>query len=65
MRREPKKNDWYYTKRKVTLENKTGLRIFDSYFDEVGRNQKTIFFYWKPIEGSQLEMEWLLEGVQS
>ena len=59
---KPKKNDWYYTKRKVTLEKNTGLRIFDSYFDEMGRNQKTIFFYWKPIEGSQLEMEWLLEG---
>jgi hypothetical protein len=60
---KPKKKDWYYAKRKVTLEKKTGLRIFDSYFDEMGRNQKTIFFYWKPIEGSQLEMEWLLEGV--
>jgi hypothetical protein len=60
---KPKKKDWYYATRKVTLEKKTGLRIFDSYFDEMGRNQKTIFFYWKPIEGSQLEMEWLLEGV--
>ena len=57
----PKRKDWYYDKRKVTLEKKTGLRILDSYFDEMGRNQKNIFVYWKPIEGSQLEMEWLLE----
>jgi hypothetical protein len=57
----PKRKDWYYDKRKVTLEKKTGLRILDSYFDETGRNQKNIFVYWKPIEGSQLEMEWLLE----
>lgn len=57
----PKRKDWYYSKRKVTLEKKTALRILDSYFDEKGRNQKNIFVYWKPIEGSQLEMEWLLE----
>ena len=57
----PKRKDWYYDKRKVTLEKKTGLRILDSYFDEMGRNQKNIFVYWKAIEGSQLEMEWLLE----
>ena len=57
----PKRKDWYYAKRKVTLEKKTGLRILDSYFDEMGSNQKDIFVYWKPIEGSQLEMEWLLE----
>jgi hypothetical protein len=57
----PKRKDWYYAKRKVTLDKNTGLRILDSYFDETGRHQKDIFVYWKPIEDSQLEMEWLLE----
>lgn len=57
----PKRKDWYYDKRKVTLEKSTGLRILDSYFDATGRNTKDIFVYWKPIEGSQLDMEWLLE----
>lgn len=57
----PKRKNWYYDKRKVTLEKKTGLRILDAYFDELGRNQKNIFVFWKPIDGSQLEMEWLLE----
>lgn len=57
----PKREDWYYVKRKVYLEKSTAFRIHDSYFDQMGRNQKTLFVYWKPIEGSELEMEWLLE----
>lgn len=57
----PKREDWYYSKRKVYLEKSTAFRIYDSYFDQMGRNQKTIFVYWEPIEGSELEMEWLLE----
>lgn len=57
----PKRENWYYAKRKVFLEKSSAFRIFDSYFDQMGRNQKTIFVYWKPIEGSELEMEWLLE----
>jgi len=57
----PKREDWYYAKRKVYLEKSTAHRIYDSYFDQMGRNQKTIFVYWKPIDGSELEMEWLLE----
>ena len=57
----PKREDWYYSKRKVYLEKSTAFRIYDSYFDQMGRNQKTIFVYWEPIEDSELEMEWLLE----
>jgi hypothetical protein len=57
----PKKKDWYYSKRTVHLKKNTAFRIFDSYYDQEGRNQKTIFVYWQPIEGSNLDMEWLLE----
>ena len=57
----PKREDWYYVKRKVHLEKNTAFKIYDSYFDQLGRNHKTIFIYWEPIEGSELEMEWLLE----
>jgi hypothetical protein len=57
----PKKEDWYYAKRTVHLEKDTAFRILDSYYDQTGRNQKKIFIQWKPIEGSKLDMEWLLE----
>jgi hypothetical protein len=57
----PKEKDWYYSKRKVYLEKDTAFRIHDSYFDQMGRSQKTLFVYWQPIEGSKLDMEWLLE----
>jgi len=57
----PKKEDWYYSKRTVYLEKNTAFRILDSYYDQMGRNSKKIFVYWKPIEGSNLDMEWLLE----
>ena len=57
----PKKENWYYSKRTVHLEKDTAFRILDSYYDQTGRNQKTIFIQWKPIEGSKLDMEWLLE----
>jgi len=57
----PKKEDWYYAKRTVHLEKDTAFRILDSYYDQMGRNQKEIFIQWKPIEGSKLDMEWLLE----
>jgi hypothetical protein len=57
----PKREDWYYMKRKVYLEKSTAFRIYDTYFDKMGRSQKTLFVYWESIGGSELEMEWLLE----
>ena len=39
----PKRENWYYSKRKVYLEKSTAFRIHDSYYDQMGRNQKTIF----------------------
>ena len=60
----PKKKDWYYSKRTVYLEKNTAFRILDSYYDQMGRNSKKIFVYWKPIEGSKLDMEWLLEVAE-
>ena len=60
----PKKEDWYYSKRTVYLEKNTAFRILDSYYDQMDRNSKKIFVYWKPIEGSKLDMEWLLEVAE-
>lgn len=57
----PKRKDWYYSKRTVHLEKDTAFRIHETYFDQTGRTQKTIFVYWSPIAGSALDMEWLLE----
>jgi len=57
----PKQKDWYYSKRKAYLEKDTAFRVHDTYFDEMGRSQKTLFVYWSPIAGSELTMEWLLE----
>ena len=57
----PKQKDWYYSKRKSYLEKDTAFRVFDTYFDEMGRSHKELFVNWQPIEGSKLDMEWLLE----
>jgi hypothetical protein len=60
----PKQKDWYYSKRRAYLEKDTAFRIHDTYFDQMGRSQKTLFVYWSPIEGSELDMEWLLEVAE-
>lgn len=57
----PKKQDWYYAKRQIYLEKDSAFRVHDTYFDQTGRSQKTLFVYWSPIAGSELTMEWLLE----
>ncbi len=46
----PKKRNWYYTKRIVWVDEKTGAAIFDEYYDRRGRRFKIIYrhyFYMK------------------
>ena len=45
-----KKKHWYYTKRIVWADEKTGAAIFDEYYDRRGRKFKIIYrhyFYMK------------------
>jgi len=39
----PKKKDWYYTRRIVWLDKKTGAAIFDEIYDQLNRKNRTIF----------------------
>ena len=39
----PKKKDWYYTRRVVWLDKKTGAGIFDEIYDRLNRKERTIF----------------------
>jgi hypothetical protein len=57
----PKRENWYYAKRKVYLQKDTAFRIWDSYFDEMGRNDKLVFVAWDSVEGTPYEREQLLE----
>ena len=40
---KPKKKDWYYTKRIVWLDQKTGADIFEEIYDQLNRKSRTIF----------------------
>ncbi|MCK4245139.1 MAG: outer membrane lipoprotein-sorting protein [Candidatus Omnitrophica bacterium] len=39
----PKKKDWYYTRRIVWLDKKTGAGIFDEIYDQLSRKSRIIF----------------------
>ncbi len=42
----PKRKDWYYTKRIIWVDKKTGAAIFDEYYDKRGRKFKVIYRHY-------------------
>ncbi len=43
----PKKKNWYYAKRIIWVDKKTGGNIYEEYYDRRGRLFKTIFRKWE------------------
>ncbi len=42
----PKKKRWYYEKRIVWIDKKTGTSVYEEYYDKKGRMYKEIFHYY-------------------
>jgi len=42
----PKKKHWYYEKRIVWIDKKTGVSVYEEYYDKKGRKFKEIFHYY-------------------
>ena len=42
----PQKKNWYYSYRIIWFDKKTGIAIFDEYYDKAGRKFKVIFRYY-------------------
>ncbi len=41
----PKKKGWYYSKRVVWMDKKTGVGVYDEYYDKKGKKYKEVFRY--------------------
>jgi len=55
----PKKKDWYYTYRLIWIDKKTGIAIYDEYYDKSGRKFKEIFRYYEtPPNGCWYSKIW-------
>ena len=42
----PNKKDWYYSYRIIWVDKKTGICIFDEFYDKAGRKFKIVFRYY-------------------
>ena len=57
----PKRKDWYYSKRIVWINKKTGASIFDEIYDQLGRKVRTIFREYRSLPENQCLLQVFLE----
>ena len=61
---KPKKSPWYYSKRILWVDKKTGGGIYEEMYDPTGRMFKTLFkeYVIYPVNGKDYAVQAMLEG---